>query len=261
MAGGGHWLASEEQGEVLMIGPTVALFAAEPTEMSNEEAPRPNTVELTFAPASAALIIEGTKGETGDSFANAGYDPDETRVPAGQPGGGQWAAAAAATPPLPLLSGGNALQPLEDRFDSSIPISDTEFFSDVAKCWEGFGEAITETVCGLWNTIWDPVTAAEGIAAGITRFSKDPGGVLNAIGRQIAEDFTGGDLRKAGKLVGLVLLSVVSPESEPEELAALLPKVEAAVAGKEVSFTAAELDAIPGMFSKLVPRANWERKL
>ncbi len=162
---------------------------------------------------------------------------------------------------LPLLSGGNALQPLEDRFGSSIPFSDAQFFSDVAKYWEGFGEAITEMVCCSWNTSSYPITAAEGMVAGIAAFSKHPSGALRAIGQQIADAFTGGDLRMAGKLVGFVLLSVASPESEPEELAALLAKVEAAVAGKEVSFTAAELDTIPGLFSKIGSTGNWERKL
>jgi hypothetical protein len=49
------------------------------------------TIELIFAPAAAAIeIIKGTGDDTGDSFANAGYDPDEPRVAAGQTGGGQW---------------------------------------------------------------------------------------------------------------------------------------------------------------------------
>ena len=105
-------------------------------------------------------------------------------------------------------------------------------WGDVAEVWKGEGDAITETVCGLWNTIWHPITTAEGIAEGATLFAKDPGGTLKAIGQQIADDFTGGDLRKAAKLVGLVLISSVDPESAPEDLASLLPKVEAAAAGE-----------------------------
>ena len=53
-------------------------------------------------------------------LANAGFNPDEPRVPAGQPGGGQWTTGMA--PSTPVLSGrSNTLAP--DRFDSPVVAS------------------------------------------------------------------------------------------------------------------------------------------
>ena len=86
--------------------------------MPDQNLPGANTVELIFAPAAAAILFTKETGEdTGVPLANAGYDPNEARIPAGQAGGGQWTAAGAAgaqsnkalveTPPPGLvLSGG-----------------------------------------------------------------------------------------------------------------------------------------------------------
>jgi len=254
---------AEEGREVVLIGPSFPLSAQPRIDIANEKSPGSNTAELIFAPAAAALeIIKETGAETGNAFANAGYSQDESRLPAGQPGGGQWTSAGGAgapqrklqldlAPPRPLLSGGNNLGPLEDTFDPSAPYSQAEYWSDVAKVWEGYGDAITETVCGLWNTARHPINTAKGVAAGVTDLVTDPVGTLKAIGRQIGDDFTSGDPRKAGKLVGLVLLSVASPESNPEELASLLPKVEAAAAGDTVRFTEKEAGTLRGAFQKI----------
>ena len=73
--------------ELLFVGPTIALRAQHWTDMSNEKSPGTNTLELIFAPAAAAIVfIKGTGDNARDPFANAGYDPDEPRVSAGQTG-------------------------------------------------------------------------------------------------------------------------------------------------------------------------------
>jgi len=230
-----------EKKEILLIGPSVLL-------------------ELRTTSGGS-----GAKEESGQALANQDYDPDEPRIPAGQPGGGQWTSAGKGAaprwkPPLgspvrPLLSGGNNLGPLEDTFDPSAPYSQAEYWSDVAKVWEGYGNAITEAVCGLWNTARHPVNAAEGVAVGVTDLVSNPVGTLKAIGQQIGDDFTSGDPRKAGKLVGLVLLSMASPEADPEELAALIPKVEAASAGDPVILTAKEAEVVDKTLLK--PYEGW----
>jgi len=51
-----------------------------------------NTNELIFAPAAAALTIIDTE-DAGKPLANGLHDPNEPRLPAGQPGGGQWTTA------------------------------------------------------------------------------------------------------------------------------------------------------------------------
>jgi len=125
-------------------------------------------------------------------------------------------------------------------------------WGDVAEVWKGEGDAITETVCGLWNTIWHPITTAEGIAEGATLFAKDPGGTLKAIGQQIADDFTGGDLRKAGKLVGLVVITLVTgvaagklaPLLRKVPLGPLVRKVVAAASGKPVRLIPEEAETV-----------------
>ncbi len=77
---------AEEAGrEVDLIGPSFPLWPQARADISNEKSPRQKTIELIFAPAAAAIEII-----TDDSFANAGYNPDEPRMPAGQPGGGRW---------------------------------------------------------------------------------------------------------------------------------------------------------------------------
>lgn len=90
----------EGPGEVLFVGPSFPLFplSAQPrTDISNEKSSDQQTIKLIFAPAAAALeIIEETGTGTGNAFANAGYNQDEPRVPAGQPGGGQWTSGDAA---------------------------------------------------------------------------------------------------------------------------------------------------------------------
>jgi len=83
--------AEEVRRELVFVGPSFPLSARPRTDIANEKSPHQKTIELIFAPAAAAIeIIKGTGDDTGDSFANAGYDPDEPRVAAGQTGGGQW---------------------------------------------------------------------------------------------------------------------------------------------------------------------------
>ena len=85
-----------EQELKIFIGPAFALRAQHRTDMANQKLPGTDTVELIFAPAAAAIVFTNETGEdTGVPLANAGYDPNETRIPAGQPGGGQWSATGA----------------------------------------------------------------------------------------------------------------------------------------------------------------------
>ena len=255
--------------EVLLVGPSFPVMKQHRAEMSNEKSPGTKTVELIFAPAVAAIeIIKGTGNDTGDAFANAGYNPDESRVPAGQSRGGQWTARGAggvdalrrklqlyAPPSQLLLSSPGGMGPLKDMFDPSAPYSQAEYWSDVAKVWEGYGDAITETARSLWNTALHPITAAEGVAAGVAHLVRNPVGTLKAIGQQIADEFTSGDPRKAGKLVGLVLINLATgaatAEVAPllrnwgaEKWAALVQKVEKAAAGEPVTFTAEEAEIV-----------------
>jgi len=265
-----------EQELKILIGPKFPLWAQHPTDLSNQKVPGTNTVELIFAPAAAAIIfIKETGEDTGVSLANAGYDPNETRIPAGQPVGGQWTAAGAGgaqitkalvetPPPRLVLSGGN-----DWRLGESLPDLTGESgvepitWGDVAEVWKGEGDAVTETVCGMWNAAWHPITTAEGIREGLSIFAKDPGGTLKAIGQQIADDFTGGDLRKAGKLVGLVLITLGTGVAAGK-LATLLPKVPlpllvrkvvAAASGKPVRLTAEEAEIIQRVMSGEVLQA------
>ena len=82
-----------EHEEIIFIGPTVPLRSRDRIDISNEGSSGKNEIKLIFAPAAAALILEKETGKDSDSFANGGYDPDEARIPAGQPGGGQWTSA------------------------------------------------------------------------------------------------------------------------------------------------------------------------
>jgi hypothetical protein len=206
------------------------------------------------------------------TLANAGFNPSEPRTSAGQPGGGQWTTGGAQSakghlgmaPSTVGLSAGDQ----RTAFSAEIrtePISETSgnpaldikdvSLGDIAEVWKGYGDAIIETVAGLWNAALfaakanvDTVGAAQDIAKGAAPFLKNPGGVLKAIGQQIASDFTSGDPRKAGKVVGQVLIALAGAEVSAEKLAALLPKVEAAAAGQTVSFTAEET----GLLQKLL---------
>ena len=84
----------EEEREVLLVGPSFSLFPEPRIDISNEKSPGSNKAELIFVPAAAAIeIIKETKT---DAFANAGYNQDEPRLPAGQPGGGRWTSGDAA---------------------------------------------------------------------------------------------------------------------------------------------------------------------
>ena len=193
-------------------------------------------------------------------LANEGFNPNEPRLPAGQPGGGQWTSGGTGgvqnwkgqlkmAPPTVGLSAGDQRTAFSARIRPG-PITKTSdhpalnyteaYLGDIAEVWKGYGDAITDTVTGLWNTVRHPIDTAKGVAKGVTQLVKDPVGVLKAIGQQVAADFTSGDPRKAGKLVGQVLIALAGTEVSAEKLAALLPKVEAAAAGKVVSFTAEE---------------------
>lgn len=254
--------------EIIWIGPAFRLWPEEQADMPNEASPDSNTIELIFAPAAAALEIIREPGmQNGHPLANAGYDPAEPRVPAGQPGGGQWTSAGGADathrkliwdlpPPRPVVSGGNNWGPVEDTLDSSSPYSSAEYLGNVAKVWEGYGDAITETACGIWNAGRHPINTAEGVA----HLVRHPCDTLKAIGQQIAEDFTSGDPRKAGKLVGLVLINLATgaaaAEAAPllrnltaEKWAALVQKVQEAAAGKAVVFTAEEAGLVKEVMS------------
>ena len=192
------------------------------------------------------------------TLANAGYNPDEPRIPAGQAGGGQWTTGGAGegvqgwngqagmAPSTTVLSGGNRWTPGEMAPDSQAV---ADYLGDVGEVWKGYGDTITETVSGLWNAIWHPINTAKGVAKGVTHIVKDPVGALKAIGRQIADDFTGGDPRKAGKLIGEVLIALAGTEVSAEKLASLLPKVRAAAADRAVIFTAEETGVLQKVMS------------
>jgi len=85
---------AEEGREVVLIGLSFPLSAPPRTDIANEKSPGSNTAELIFAPAAAAIEIIKETGP--DAFANAGYNHDEPRLPAGQPSGGQWTSGDAA---------------------------------------------------------------------------------------------------------------------------------------------------------------------
>jgi len=105
-APGGQQPGSPEAGEQdlkIVIGPSFALRPQHRTDTANQKSPDANTAELIFAPAAAAffVITNETGEDTGVPLANAGFDPRELRIPAGQPGGGQWSAAGAGGTPPP----------------------------------------------------------------------------------------------------------------------------------------------------------------
>jgi len=120
---GGLESSSSEAGEqelIILIGPTFPLRAQHGTGMPDQNLPGANTVELIFAPAAAAILFTKETGEaTGVPLANAGYDPNEARIPAGHAGaaGAQSNKALVETPPPGLvLSGGN-----DWRLGESLP--------------------------------------------------------------------------------------------------------------------------------------------
>jgi len=119
--------------------------------------------------------------------------------------------------------------------------SPEQIWGDVGEVWKAYGDVITDMVCGLWNAARHPIDTAKGVYQGGKLVVEDPVGALRAIGRQIADDFTSGDPRKAGKLVGQVILALAGTEVSVEKLAALLPKVEAAAAGEVVKLTPGEV--------------------
>ena len=91
---GGRWKDGADSGErelKIMIGPAVSLRARHQTDLCNAKSADRDTVKLIFAPAAASIIFEDEPSEdVGDDLVNDGYDPNEARVPAGQPGGGRW---------------------------------------------------------------------------------------------------------------------------------------------------------------------------
>lgn len=51
--------------------------------MANEKSPAASIAQLIFAPAASAIFVEEGKEKPGVPLANAGFDPDEPRLPAG----------------------------------------------------------------------------------------------------------------------------------------------------------------------------------
>jgi len=152
-------------------------------------------------------------------------------------------------PSTTVLSAGNKWTPGEKKPDSTGLDAVADYLGNVAEVWKGYGDAITETVTSLWNAARHPINAAKGVARGVAQIIKDPVGTLKAIGWQIADDFTSGDPRKAGKLVGQALIALAGTEFSGEKLATLLPKVEAAAAGEEVTLTAEEAAIVQKVMS------------
>ena len=209
--------------------------------------------------------------------ANVGFDPDEPRIAAGQPGGGQWTSGSAGgaqsgkgqlamAPSTVGLSAGDQQTafsvrtrpgPITKVTDNPALDYTTAYLGEVAEVWKGYGDAISDTVVGLFKAALfaakanvDTLGAAQDIAKGATPFLKNPGGVLKAIGQQIAADFTSGDPRKAGELIGQVLISLAGTELSSEKMAALISKIKAAVAGEKVAFTAEEAELLQKALSE-----------
>lgn len=160
-----------------------------------------------------------------------------------------------------VLSGGNRWTPGEPTPDSPALDAVKAYLGDVAEVWKGYGDAIIDTVSGLWNAAQHPISTAKGVARGAAQIVKDPVGALKAIGKQIADDFTSGDPRKAGKLVGQVLIALAGAELSPQKLATLLPKVEAAAAGEAVNLTAEEAEAVSNVLKGELSPAPAEQGL
>jgi len=75
----------------LLIGPAFPLRTQNRADLSNTKSAGTDAVKLIFAPAAAAIVLEEASSEDiNHGLANEGYDPYEPRLPAGQPGGGQW---------------------------------------------------------------------------------------------------------------------------------------------------------------------------
>jgi len=201
-------------------------------------------------------------------LANAGFNPAEARIPAGQAGGGQWTAGGAggaqnsngqlkmAPSTVGLSAGdqGTAFSartrpgPMTKTADHPALDYTEAYLGEIGEVWKGYGDAITDTVTGLWNAVRHPIDTAKGVAKGVTQIVQDPVGVLKAIGQQVAADFTSGDPRKAGKLIGQVLIAAAGTEVSTEKLASLIPKVVKAASGEAVSFTPEET----GLLQKLL---------
>jgi hypothetical protein len=222
----------------------------------------------------------GVPGHRSDALANANFDPSEARLPAGQPGGGQWTAGGAGGPrngkiqslgmaPSATVVSGESGQlsaqkrpaPQFDAPDSPLRDVTAQYFTDVGEIWKGYGDAISETALGLWKAATDPIGTTEGLIKGIGQFANDPVGVLKAIIKQVADTFTSGDQRKAGKLVGLVLINLAGAEASESTISSLLSKIKAIAAGETVTLTKAETEIVQRVMSGKELRATEETGL
>lgn len=104
-AAAGAW-----QGECIVIGPAAPIRFHRGAGISNtnqQPKPRETEAELLLQLVKAISLLYpdklGTNGESGTKtnakqpLANVGYDPNESRIPAGQPAGGQWTSSGAGT--------------------------------------------------------------------------------------------------------------------------------------------------------------------
>lgn len=88
------------------------------------------------------------------------------------------------TAPVPTNPGQKKSDGIWDDFGS-------DWAHGVGEVWKGYGDPVADAVTGLWNAIRHPINTAKGVYQGAAHLARNPGGVLKAIGKQIADDFTG----------------------------------------------------------------------
>lgn len=76
----------ERENEIILIGPAYSIRPSQQARLSNQKSNSPNGIKLGFAPGAISVVFEGDLEE---SLANGGFNRDELRTAAGQPGGGK----------------------------------------------------------------------------------------------------------------------------------------------------------------------------
>ncbi|GEM_PF-6927759 len=134
-------------GHVLLIGPSVPIMPVNDIDMPNTKCPGAgkNVVELIFAPAAAALTIIDTE-DAEEPLANDGNDPDEPRIPAGKPGGGQWTTA------KDTYNGKSRTMPGGAPVAQPLPMPDASFRASVISKLEALARILQQRRDGLNKT-------------------------------------------------------------------------------------------------------------
>ena len=84
----------ERKDEIIMVGPAFPIRPSRSAGLSNQKSGPRDEVQLSFAPGAISVVIEDGPSQ---SLANEGFNSDEPRIPAGQPGGGRWTKAGEGT--------------------------------------------------------------------------------------------------------------------------------------------------------------------